>query len=65
MPDVWTKVKAGSDFIQGTAIVNVNKFGTIQKVNPEDLDAAYQSGILNHQSGVLDTRFDDVSYYTS
>lgn len=65
MPDVWTKVIATGNFVQGAAIVSANKFGTIQKVNPEDLDAAYQSGILNHQSGVLDTRFDDVSYYTS
>lgn len=65
MPDVWTKVIATGNFVQGAAIVSANKFGTIQKVNPEDLVAAHQSGILNHQSGVLDIRFDDITYYSA
>ena len=63
--DVFTKIIATGNIVQGAAHVFINTLSNTQKIDPEDLDAAYQSGVINHQSGVLDTKFDDISYYTA
>jgi hypothetical protein len=61
MADVLKKVIEGNDLKNGSLVVSTNKFGTITnhiidpKINKTDT-------VIN-QSGILDSRFDDVGYY--
>ena len=61
MADVLKKTVEENDFKNGSLVVSVNKFGTITKhiINPKIND----DSVITNQSGVLDTRFDDVKYY--
>lgn len=57
------KCISGNDYNNGAAVVKADKFGDIDKVDrPGDEDIA---GQILAQSGVLDTRLDDNTYYTA
>ena len=61
MTDVLKKIVQENDFKNGSLVVSVNKFGTITKhiINPK----TNNDDAITTQSGLLDTRFDDVKYY--
>ena len=61
MADVFKKIITGNDLKNGSLVASVNKFGTITNhvINPKIND----DSVITNQSGVLDTRFDDVKYY--
>ena len=61
MTDVFQKIITGNDLKNGSLVVSVNKFGTITKhiINPK----INNDDTITTQSGLLDTRFDDVKYY--
>lgn len=62
MPDVLQKVINANSFKNGTTVVSTNKFGTL--TNHTIAPAVNQVGQITVMSGVLDTRFDDVRYYS-
>lgn len=62
MADVLQKIINGNDYKNGTAVVSVDVLGvvanhTVNTVNNKTVQ-------IPIQSGVLDSRFDDVRYYT-
>ena len=60
MADVLKKIVQENDFKNGSLVVSVNKFGDIiHTINPKIND----DSVITNQSGILDTRFDDVKYY--
>ena len=61
MADVIKKNIPANDYSNGSVIVSINIFGTItnHKIAPEN----NQITQIPEQSGLLDTRFDDVGYY--
>ena len=61
MVDVLKKIVQENDFKNGSLVVSVNKFGTITKhiINPK----INNDDTITTQSGLLDTRFDDIKYY--
>jgi pyrimidine operon attenuation protein/uracil phosphoribosyltransferase len=62
MADVLKKVITGNDFKNGTAVVSIDKLGVVTN---HTLDTAFnQISQITVQSGVLDSRLDDVRYYT-
>lgn len=62
MADVLKKVIGSNDFKNGTAVVSVDKLGVVTN---HTLDTTNnQTSQLPSQSGVLNSRFDDVRYYT-
>ena len=63
MSDVLQKSITSNDLKNGTIVVSTNKFGTLTNhiVDPK---TNLTETVLN-QSGVLDTRFDDTTYYSS
>ena len=62
MADVLQKSITSNDLKNGTIVVSTNKFGTLinHVVDPE----TNQTETVLNQSGVLDTRFDDTTYYS-
>ena len=62
MPDVLQKVIDSNDYKNGTAVVSVDKLGVVTN---HTLDTVFnQTSQIATQSGILDTRFDDVRYYS-
>ena len=59
MPDVATKIINANSIKTGTIVIKVNK-NTYQTIN-EKVDTPSVSGLTR----VLDTRFDDPTYYTA
>ena len=61
MADVLKKAITSNDLKNGSLLVSTNKFGTITnhvidpKINKTDT--------VIDQSGILDSRFDDIGYY--
>jgi hypothetical protein len=62
MADVLKKIIEANDFKNGTAVVSIDKFGNLDNHTVDTTN----NQVLNFsvQSGILDTRFDDVRYYT-
>lgn len=61
MADVLQKIIGGNDFKNGTAVVSVDKLGVIAN---HTLNTVFnQTSQIPVQSGILDTRFDDIGYY--
>lgn len=62
MADVLQKSITSNDLKNGTIVVSTNKFGTLTNhvVDPK----INQTETVLNQSGVLDTRFDDTTYYS-
>ena len=58
---ILQKVNNSNDYINGAAIVGADKVGNIEKLAQTINDNTGVGGI----SGVLDTRFDDKTYYTT
>lgn len=59
MPDVVSYVGSGT-YNNGTLVTGANMLGLYESISPRfDIDCVAQ------QSGILDNRFDDKSYYTS
>lgn len=62
MADVLQKIINGNDIKNGTAVVSVDKMGVVTN---HTLDTVFnQNAQVFAQSGLLDTRFDEVRYYT-
>jgi hypothetical protein len=62
MPDVLQKVINSNNYKNGTAVVSVDKLGVVTN---HTLDTVFnQTSQIATQSGILDTRFDDVRYYS-
>lgn len=62
MSDVITNAHSSvTTIVNGAVIVNVQKTGEYQDYNPQISDLVVASGTLFTR---LDTRFDDVRYYT-
>lgn len=61
MADVLQKVITGNDYKNGTAVVSVDKLGVVTN---HTVDTVFnQTSQIATQSGILDTRFDNVGYY--
>lgn len=62
MADVFQKVISGNGIKNGTAVVSVDKLGVVTNhtLNP----VFNKDDQIISQSGLLDTRFDEVRYYT-
>ena len=61
MADVLQKVIDGNDIKNGTAVVSIDKLGVITNHIVDTTNNQTTQVIL--QSGILDTRFDDIGYY--
>ena len=62
MADVLQKVISGNYYKNGTAVVSVGALGIIAN---HTVDTVFnQTSQIPVQSGILDTRFDEVRYYT-
>jgi hypothetical protein len=60
MADVLQKVNNSNEYINGAAVVRSDKLGNVDKLAQTIND---NNGIASI-SGILDSRFDDVRYYT-
>lgn len=60
MSDVFQLVKSGQPLRNGSIVTSADQLGNIQKINP-----LKERNVIAAQSGVLDNRFDDKTYYTS
>ena len=60
MADVLQKVNNSNEYINGAAVVRSDKLGNVDKLAQTIND---NTGIASI-SGILDTRFDEVRYYT-
>ena len=60
MADVLQKVNNSNEYINGAAVVRSDKLGNVDKLAQTINDNAGIGSI----SGILDSRFDDVRYYT-
>lgn len=60
MPDVIAFASTGVAYKNGTATVCADKLGNTKKVNPE-----IEHNVIVAQSGIMDTRNDDKTYYTT
>ena len=61
MADVLKKINDGVDFVQGGITVSVGVLGiTANHTKAPDFNAVAQ---FIQQSGVLDSRFDDITFY--
>jgi hypothetical protein len=74
MADVFIKPITTGNIVQGAAHVFINTLNPTQKIDPEKLDDEAASGIINFQgtlndapgsTGILDSRFDNPTYYSS
>jgi len=61
MADVLQKVITGNGFKNGTAVVSIDKLGVI--INHTLDTTNNQTSQIPIQSGILDSRFDDIGYY--
>ena len=61
MADVLQKVIGANDIKNGTAVVSIDKLGVITNHIVDTTNNQTTQVIL--QSGILDTRFDDIGYY--
>ena len=62
MADVFQKVIGANDYKNGTVVVSI---GTLCIIENHTVDTVFnQTAQLPAQTGILDTRFDDVRYYT-
>lgn len=62
MADVLQKVINSNDYKNGTAVVSIDKLGVVTN---HTLNTVFnQTSQIATQSGILDTRFDDVRYYS-
>lgn len=61
MPDVLQKSNDSNDFKNGSVVVSIDKLGNT--VNHIIDPAVNQTSQIAVQSGILDTRFDDPTYY--
>jgi hypothetical protein len=60
MADVVTKTKSSEDYNNGGRGVSADRLGNIRVLDP-DLNVH----IIVQQSGILDTRFDDPTFYSA
>lgn len=61
MPDVISFASTGvTSYRNGTAVVYADNLGNTKKVNPR-----VEHNVAVQQSGILDSRFDNPTYYTS
>lgn len=60
MADVLQKVNNSNEYINGAAVVRSDKLGNVDKLVQTINDNTGVGSI----SGILDSRFDDVRYYT-
>jgi len=60
MADVISFAGTGVTYKNGTATVYADKLGNTKKVN-----ARVEHNVVVQQSGILDARMDDKTYYTS
>jgi hypothetical protein len=60
MPDVVSFAGTGVVYKNGTATVYADKLGNTKKVNPR-----VEHNVVVSQSGILDSRIDDKTYYSS
>lgn len=60
MPDVVSFASTGVTYKNGTATVYADQLGNTKKVNPR-----IEHNVVVQQSGILDVRFDDKTYYTT
>ena len=60
MADVISFAGTGVTYKDGTAVVWADKLGNTQKVN-----ARIEHNVVVQQSGILDSRFDNPTYYTA
>jgi hypothetical protein len=60
MPDVVSFAGTGVTYKNGTCTVYADKLGNTKTVN-----ALRENNVVVAQSGILDTRNDDKTYYTS
>jgi hypothetical protein len=60
MADVVSFAGTGVTYKDGTAVVWADKLGNTQKVN-----ARIEHNVVVQQSGILDSRFDNPTYYTA
>lgn len=61
MPDVVQYVIAATgDIKNGRVVVGANKLGSYSAVNPK-----IDKDVVAAQSGILDARFDDKTYYSA
>jgi pyrimidine operon attenuation protein/uracil phosphoribosyltransferase len=62
MPDVIQKAVSSNSYKNGTTVVSISPLGIIvnNKIDPK----INQISQITTQSGVLDSRFDDVRYYS-
>ncbi len=60
MADVISFAGTGVTYKDGTAVVWADKLGNTQKVN-----AKVEHNVVVQQSGILDSRFDNPTYYTA
>ena len=62
MADVLQKIISGNEYKNGTVIVSIDKLGIITN---HTIAPLYNSiSQIPVQTGILDTRFDEVRYYT-
>lgn len=62
MADVLQKIIGGNDYKNGTAVVSVNVLGVVTNHTLDTVNN--QTSQIPTQTGILDSRFDDVRYYT-
>ena len=60
MPDIMVYASTGVTYKNGTAVVYADKIGNTKTAN-----ARVEHNVCANQSGVLDTRNDDKTYYTT
>lgn len=60
MPDVIAYAGTGVVYSNGTIVVMADKFGNTKKILPD-----LEHNVVVQQSGILDSRFDNLTYYTA
>lgn len=60
MPDVIAFASTGVQYKNGTAVVMADKLGNVKSVPPK-----FEKNVIVAQSGILDSRNDDKTYYSS
>ena len=64
MPDVIAFASTGVTYKQGTAVAYADKFGNTSKITARVLPSV-QTNVVVSQSGILDGRFDNPTYYSA
>ncbi len=60
MADVFQLAKTGQPLKNGTVVTGADMLGNIQRTGPDK-----ERNVVVAQSGILDQRFDDKTYYTT